>query len=87
MTREPPEVLAARIETERARARLMDTAHRLQAHISPGNLASNAWQGAKEKGAGSVAEVVVRGPADARLEQRLRDALGAIAVETVIRFE
>ena len=51
MTRDPPEVLAARIETERARARLMDTAQRLQARISPGNLASNAWQGAKEKGA------------------------------------
>ena len=51
MTREPPEVLAARVETERARARLMDTAQRLQARISPGNLASNAWQGAKEKGA------------------------------------
>ena len=51
MTRDPPEVLAARIETERARARLMDTAQRLQARISPGALASNAWQGAKEKGA------------------------------------
>ena len=51
MTRDPPEVLAARIETERARARLMDTAQRLQARISPGTLASNAWQGAKEKGA------------------------------------
>jgi Protein of unknown function (DUF3618) len=51
VTREPPEVLAARIETERTRARLMDTAQRLQARISPGALASNAWQGAKEKGA------------------------------------
>jgi hypothetical protein len=51
VTRESPEVLAARIETERARARLMDTAQRLQARISPGTLASNAWQGAKEKGA------------------------------------
>jgi hypothetical protein len=29
----------------------MDTAQRLQARISPGTLASNAWQGAKEKGA------------------------------------
>jgi ElaB/YqjD/DUF883 family membrane-anchored ribosome-binding protein len=51
VTRDPPEVLAARIETERARARLMDTAQRLQARISPSTLASNAWQGAKEKGA------------------------------------
>ena len=51
MTRESPEIVAARIEAERARARLMETAHRLQARISPGTLASNAWQGAKEKGA------------------------------------
>jgi Protein of unknown function (DUF3618) len=51
VTRDPPEVLAARIETERTRARLMDTAQRLQARISPGTLASNAWQGAKDKGA------------------------------------
>ncbi|HVE54122.1 MAG TPA: acyl-CoA synthase, partial [Ramlibacter sp.] len=41
---------------------------------------------AKENGAGCVAEVTVGGAADARLEQRLREALGAIAVETVFRF-
>lgn len=58
MTQEHPQVLAARMETERARARLMDTAQRLQARISPGTLASNAWQGAKEKGA-DVAENAV----------------------------
>lgn len=51
MTREASDVAAARIDAERARARLMDTAQRLQARISPGALASNAWQGAKEKGA------------------------------------
>ncbi len=51
MTREAPEVVAARLEAERARARLMDSAQRLQARLSPGTLASNAWQGAKEKGA------------------------------------
>lgn len=51
MTREAPQVVAARMEAERRRAQLMGTAHRLQARISPGNLASNAWQGAKEKGA------------------------------------
>ena len=51
MTRDPPEVVAARLETERARARLMESAQRLQARLSPGTLASNAWQGAKEKGA------------------------------------
>ena len=58
MTRDPPEVLAARIETERTRARLMDTAQRLQARISPGTLASNAWQGAKDKGADMVENAV-----------------------------
>ena len=51
MTRELPEITAAKFEAERARARLMDSAQRLQTRLSPGNLASNAWQGAKEKGA------------------------------------
>jgi hypothetical protein len=51
MTRDTPQVAAARIEAERSRARLMDTAHRLHARISPGTLAQNAWDGAKEKGA------------------------------------
>jgi hypothetical protein len=51
MTRNPPEITAARFEADRARARLMDSAQQLQARLSPGNLASNAWQGAKEKGA------------------------------------
>ena len=41
---------------------------------------------ATEKGAGCVAEVTVDAPRDPRLEQRLRDALGAIATETVFRF-
>jgi fatty-acyl-CoA synthase len=39
---------------------------------------------AREKGAGCVAEVTIAG--DPRVEQKLRDALGAIAVETVFRF-
>ena len=51
MKPDSPQVAAARIEAERRRARLMDTAQRLQERISPGTLASNAWQGAKEKGA------------------------------------
>lgn len=40
----------------------------------------------REKGAGCVAEVTIHLPPDAQLEQRLRDALGAIAVETEFRF-
>ena len=42
---------------------------------------------AREKGAGCVAEVMVQAPRDAALEQRLREALGAIALETVFSFQ
>ena len=51
MTRELPEVTAAKLEAERARLQLMSTANRLQARMSPGTLASNAWHDAKNKGA------------------------------------
>ena len=51
MTRELPDVTAAKLEAERARVQLMSTANRLQARMSPGTLASNAWQDAKDKGA------------------------------------
>lgn len=51
MTRELPEVTAAKLEAERARVQLMSTANRLQARMSPGTLASNAWHDAKNKGA------------------------------------
>ena len=60
MTREAPELVAARLETERARARLMESAQRLQARLSPGTLASNAWQGAKEKGADMAENAALR---------------------------
>lgn len=49
--KDDPQVAAARIEVERSRARLMDTAHELQDRLSPKVLARDAWQGAKEKGA------------------------------------
>ena len=42
---------------------------------------------AREKGAGCVVEVVVQAKRDPALEQRLREALGAIAVETEFRFQ
>ena len=58
MTKDTPEVAAARIEAERARARLMDTARQLQERLSPGNLAQNAWEGAKSKGADLAEEAV-----------------------------
>jgi hypothetical protein len=53
-----PQVVAARIEAERRRARLMDTAQQLQHRLSPNVLARDAWDGAKEKGA-SLAEDAV----------------------------
>jgi Protein of unknown function (DUF3618) len=55
---ETPEIAAARFRAERARAQLMGTAQRLQTRLSPGTLASNAWQDAKDKGA-DVAESAV----------------------------
>jgi hypothetical protein len=51
VSREDPQVAAARIEADRRRARLMESAHRLQARLSPSTLARGAWTGAKEKGA------------------------------------
>ena len=58
MSKDTPEIAAARIEAERARARLMETARELQERLSPGTLAHNAWAGAKEKGADLAEEAV-----------------------------
>ena len=58
MAGDTPEMAAARIETERTRARLMDTARVLQERLSPGTLAQNAWAGAKSKGADFAEEAV-----------------------------
>lgn len=58
MTRDTPEIAAARIEVERSRARLMVTARELQERLSPGTIAQNAWAGAKEKGADLAEEAV-----------------------------
>jgi len=49
--KDSPQIVAARVEVDRSRSRLMATAHELQDRLSPKTLASNAWQGAKEKGA------------------------------------
>ena len=53
-----PEIAAARIETERSRARVMATAHELQERLKPGTLARDAWEGAKVKGADLAEEAV-----------------------------
>lgn len=53
-----PHIAAARAEVERARSRMMTTAHELQVRLSPGTLAKGAWQGAKEKGADLAEDAV-----------------------------
>ena len=58
MNNDTPQVAAARIEAERARARLMETARELQDRLSPATLAQNAWEGAKSKGADLAEEAV-----------------------------
>ena len=58
MSTEPAAVAAARIEAERARGRMMDTARELQDRVSPATLAQNAWTGAKSKGADLAEEAV-----------------------------
>lgn len=52
------EIAAARIEVERHRSRLMETAHELQDRLSPKRLTRDAWQGAKEKGADLAEDAV-----------------------------
>lgn len=53
-----PAIAAARVEVERARARLMETAAELQERLSPRTLAREAWEGAKIKGADLAEEAV-----------------------------
>jgi hypothetical protein len=66
MSKDTPEVAAARIEAERARAQMIDTARELQERLSPATLAQTAWVGAKAKGADwaeDAVEAVRRRPA------------------------
>ena len=62
MSKDTPEVAAARIEAERAWARLIHTGTELQGELldllSPQNLARDIWEGAKEKGADLAEEAV-----------------------------
>ena len=58
MSKDTPEIAAARINAERARARMMSSAHALQERLSPRVLAQNAWEGAKIKGADLAEDAV-----------------------------
>ncbi len=55
---DPPKVAAARIEVERARAALLETARELQQRLQPRTLASEAWEKAKNKGADLAEDAV-----------------------------
>ncbi|HET9638149.1 MAG TPA: DUF3618 domain-containing protein [Allosphingosinicella sp.] len=52
------EISIARQEAERARRRLAATAAELQQRLKPGTLASNAWEGVKDK-SGDIADGAV----------------------------
>jgi ElaB/YqjD/DUF883 family membrane-anchored ribosome-binding protein len=75
--RESPEVIAARVEVDRSRSRLMSCAHELQDRLSPKTLARQTWQGAKEKGA-DIAENTI----DA-VKARPLTATGVVAAITM----
>ena len=53
-----PRIEAARIEVERSRAQMLDTARVLQHRLEPGMLTRDAWQSAKEKGADLAEDAV-----------------------------
>lgn len=53
-----PKVSAARIEVERTRAALLETAHELQQRLQPRTLAGEAWEKAKVKGADLAEDAV-----------------------------
>jgi len=56
--KDSPEILAARADVDRSRTRVMATAQELQERLSPKVIAKDAWQGAKEKGAGLAEDAV-----------------------------
>ncbi len=53
-----PRIEAARIEVERSRAQMLETAKSLQHRLEPGKLTRDAWQSAKEKGADLAEDAV-----------------------------
>jgi ElaB/YqjD/DUF883 family membrane-anchored ribosome-binding protein len=75
--RDSSEIVAARAEVDRSRARVMATAHELQERLSPKVLAKGAWQGAKEKGADLAEDAV-----DA-VRSRPLTATGVVAAVTM----
>ena len=56
--KDTPEIIAAKAEVERSRARLLAAAQELQDRLSPQTLSREAWEGAKNKGADLVEDAV-----------------------------
>jgi hypothetical protein len=56
--KDSPEITALKLEAEHRRAQLFGTAERLQERLSPKRLSKDAWEGAKEKGAGLAEDAV-----------------------------
>ncbi len=56
--KDSPEIVAARVEAERARVNMLATAQELQERLSPRTLARDAWEGAKIKGADLAEDAV-----------------------------
>jgi hypothetical protein len=55
---ESMKIVAARIEVERAKAALIETARELQQRLQPKTLANEAWEKAKNKGADLAEDAV-----------------------------
>lgn len=55
---DPPKVAAARIEVERAKGALLDTARELLDRLKPHNLVDDLWESAKIKGADLAEDAV-----------------------------
>lgn len=55
---EPVKVAAARIEVERAKGALLDTARELMERFQPHNLVDDLWESAKNKGADLAEDAV-----------------------------
>lgn len=53
-----PKIAAARIEVEKTRAALLETARELQQRLQPKTLASEAWENVKNKGADLAEDAV-----------------------------
>jgi hypothetical protein len=74
---EDPKVSGARIEVERSKAALLDTANRLLERFQPHNLVEDIWEQAKNKGADLAEDAV---DAVAKRPVAIGSAIAALAM-------